>query len=380
MRILHFADTHLGYSAYRKVTDEGVNQREMDVYDAFTQCIDHAVKTKPDLVLHAGDLFDSVRPTNRAITIAVQQILRLSQENIPLIIISGNHETPRLKETGNIFKIFEHLKNVYPIYNNTYETVSLNVNDETVSVHAIPQCQNPEEFTANFTKITVDKKADFNFLLAHGAVAGIKEFKMNEFNEMFIPVQHLKDDFDYVALGHYHMYTKLQENAFYAGSTEYLSFTEAGTQKGCLEVDLGKKLTHRFVPLKTRMMVDAPPLDCSTLRIEQILRMIQETIQAIDPREKILRIRLENIPPHIQRGIDFRQIHDLGKTALHFEIKTTSSTIEKTTLNETYMMKSLAEEFEKFLTTQQYAEKKTLLSLGLHYIHKIDEQEKNHDP
>jgi hypothetical protein len=39
-------------------------------------------------------------------------------------------------------------------------------------------------------------------------------------------------------------------------------------------------------------------------------------------------------------------------------------------------MKSLADEFEKFLTTQQYPEKKILLNLGLHYIHKIEEQEK----
>ncbi|MCX6671032.1 MAG: hypothetical protein NTX92_03845, partial [Euryarchaeota archaeon] len=50
MRILHLADTHLGYSAYRKVTEQGVNQREMDVYDAFTRCIDYAIKTKPDFV------------------------------------------------------------------------------------------------------------------------------------------------------------------------------------------------------------------------------------------------------------------------------------------------------------------------------------------
>jgi exonuclease SbcD len=98
MRIIHLADTHLGYSAYRKATEEGVNQREVDVYDAFTQCIDYAIKTKPDVVLHAGDLFDSVRPTNRAITVAVQQILRLSKEKIPFVVISGNHETPKLKE------------------------------------------------------------------------------------------------------------------------------------------------------------------------------------------------------------------------------------------------------------------------------------------
>ena len=89
MRFLHLADTHLGFSAYRKTTNEGLNQRELDVYNAFIQCIDYAVSTKPDFVLHAGDLFDSVRPTNRAITIAIQQAIRLSQEKIPFLIISS---------------------------------------------------------------------------------------------------------------------------------------------------------------------------------------------------------------------------------------------------------------------------------------------------
>jgi len=376
MKVLHLADTHLGYSAYRKVTEEGVNQREIDVYDAFSQCINYAVKTKPDLVLHAGDLFDSVRPTNRAITVALQQILRLSKENIPFIVISGNHETPKLKETGNIFTIFEHLDHVYPIHNNRYETVSLKNKDETLMVHAIPQCQNPKEFEINLKKITRDKKADFNVLMAHGAVAGIKEFKMNEFNELFIPVKNLQEDFDYIALGHYHMYTKLQENAFYAGSTEHLSFTEADSQKGYLEIDLGQKLKYRFIPIKTRIMVDAPSLDCSKLRIEQIVQKVEETIRSIDPKDKIIRVRLENIPSHIQRGIDFHQMRDLGKTAVHFEIKPTTIKTSEAPLSKDTMTKSLAYEFEKFLTTQQYPEKKILLNLGLYYIHKIEEQEK----
>lgn len=376
MRILHCADTHLGYSAYRKVTVEGVNQREIDIYDAFSQFVDYAVKTKPDLVLHAGDLFDSVRPTNRAITVAIQQILRLSQENIPFIVISGNHETPKLKETGNIFTIFEHLDHVYPIYNNRYETVLLQIKDESVCIHAIPQCQSPKDFEVNFKKITIDKQADFNLLLAHGAVAGIKEFKMNEFNELFVPVNTLTEDFDYIALGHYHLYTKLQQNAFYAGSIEHLSFTEADAQKGFLELDLGKKHTHRFIPLQTRVMVDVPPLDCSALRIDQIIQEVKETIHAIDPKEKIIRIRLENIPAHIHRGIDYHQIRDLAKTAVHFEIKSTTLKTDQTSLREGYAMKSLADEFEKFLATQEYPEKTMLLDLGLQYIQHHEEEEK----
>jgi hypothetical protein len=35
MRVLHFADVHLGYRAYNRVTEQGINQREADVFKTF---------------------------------------------------------------------------------------------------------------------------------------------------------------------------------------------------------------------------------------------------------------------------------------------------------------------------------------------------------
>jgi len=112
MKILHVADTHLGYSAYRKATDDGINRREMDVYNAFEQFVDYAVDIKPDIIIHAGDLFDNVRPNNRAISFAVDQLNRLSKKQIPTVLIAGNHEHPKLRETGHIFKVFDHIEKV----------------------------------------------------------------------------------------------------------------------------------------------------------------------------------------------------------------------------------------------------------------------------
>src|SRR4030042_4275971 len=145
MKILHVADTHLGYSAYRKTTDEGINQREIDVYNAFKDFIDYAIKTKPDLIIHAGDLFDSVRPNNRAITFAIKQILRLSKQKIPFLVIAGNHEHPKLKETGHIFSVFDHIEHVYPIYNAECETRSFDFNDKKIAIQMLPQCENKIE-------------------------------------------------------------------------------------------------------------------------------------------------------------------------------------------------------------------------------------------
>jgi DNA repair exonuclease SbcCD nuclease subunit len=375
MNILHLADTHLGYSAYRKATQEGINQREVDVYDAFRKVVEYAIQTKPDLVVHAGDLFDSVRPTNRAITVAVQELLRLSDEGIPMVIISGNHETPKLKETGNIFSIFEHIKNIYPVYHNHYETLEFKTNGENLALHAIPQCQTPKEFDMNLKKITIHKKSDYNVLLAHGAVMGIKEFKMNEFNELFIPVNTLKDDFDYIALGHYHSYTKLHKNAVYAGSTEHLSFTEAADQKGCVTVTLGSNLKHKFIPMKVRPMIDLPPLNCSTLTAEQVSKNIKDLVCSLDPAGKIIRLRLEGITSAVQHGIDFHRINDLCRSAVHFEVKTSSAKTSETVVRDSVQLQSLADEFKKFLDLQQLPDKDVLCHLGLEYINKIVEQD-----
>ena len=375
MKILHVADTHLGFSAYRKLTEDGMNQREIDVYNAFKQCIDYAVKSKPDLMLHAGDLFDSVRPTNRAITVAIQQILRLSKEKIPFVVISGNHETPKLKETGNIFNIFEHLDHVYPIYNNCYETIPFEIDNKKITIHAIPQCQTKKDFNDNLEKVKIDSSSDFNIFMAHGAVTGIKEFKMNEFNELFIPINALSNDFDYVALGHYHKYTKLQENAFYSGSAESLTFSDAGDKKGFIELELDKKIKHNFIEISTRPMIDASPIDCPNLTIEEIVRNIKETIRKIEPKDKIFRIRLENIRSHIYRGIDFNQIRELSKGAVHFEIKSDVIKEGELRMSENYKIESIASEFEKYLRKQKIPDKEVLLKLGLDYIQRVESKD-----
>lgn len=376
MKILHVADTHLGYSAYRRVTEDGVNQREMDTYNAFKQFIDCALKSKPDLVIHAGDLFDSVRPTNRAITFAIHQILRLSKQEIPFVIIAGNHEHPKLKETGHIFSILDHIENVYPIYNASYEIIPFEIDGKKITIHALPQTTTKQEFNDNLKKLKPEKNADYNILLAHGGVKGIKEFSMNEFNELIIPTQYLKSNFDYVALGHYHKYVKVSENAFYSGSTECFTFSDAGEQKGFIELELKDgKVKHNFVPLKNRPMVDPGPINCSNLSLDDVMKCIKKTIKEIEPRGKVFRIILDGIPSHIYRGIDFSTIREQSSEAVHYEIKANVIKERGSKASETSKIDALANEFEVFLRGQSIEEKETLLKLGLEYIQKIESRE-----
>ena len=376
MKILHVADTHLGYSAYRKVTEDGINQREMDAYDAFKQFVDYAIKSKPDLIIHAGDLFDSVRPNNRAITFAVKQIIRLSKEKIPFVVIAGNHEHPKLKETGHIFSIFDHMNHVYSIYNAKYETLSFKINNEKIMVHAIPQCELKTQFNEELKKLKPDQTVDYNIFVSHGAVTGIKIFSMNEFNELIIPTNVISKNFDYIALGHFHRYTKLANNAFYSGSTERFTFTDAPDKKGFIELELSnRKLKYSFIELENRPMIDPKPIKCSNLKLDEVMKKIKETVIEIGPKEKTFRITLDDIPPHIYRGLDFGEIRKMSGEAVHYEIKADVAKDGESKPTATSKIDALANEFQQFIESQDLKEKETILELGIGYIEKIEARE-----
>jgi DNA repair exonuclease SbcCD nuclease subunit len=264
---------------------------------------------------------------------------------------------------------------VYPIYNNCYETIPFEIDNKKITIHAIPQCQTKKDFNDNLEKVKIGSSSDFNIFMAHGAVTGIREFKMNEFNELFIPTTTLSNDFDYVALGHYHKYTKLQENAFYSGSAENLTFSDAGDKKGFIELELDKKIKHNFIEISTRPMIDASPIGCPNLTIEEIVRNIKETIRKIEPKDKIFRIKLENIPSHVYRGIDFNLIRELSKGAVHFEIKSDVTREGELRISENYKIESIASEFEKYLRRQEIPHEEVLLKLGLDYIQRVESKD-----
>ena len=368
IRIYHLADTHLGYSAYRKVDSDGVNQREKDIYNAFVRAIDHIVETKPDLVLHAGDLFDTVRPTNRAISVAMEQLIRLSKEKIPTVIVAGNHETPKLRETGHVFKLFDHLDYIYPVYNDKKETFQFNIEGKKVSVHAVPHCRDKEEFTKALKDAMPDASSDYNILVTHGAVQAIQIFKMNEFNEYIIPFSMISKGFDYVALGHYHKHVKIRENVVYSGSTERLSFTEAGDEKGLVEIELGSFIFQRFHSIPTRRMIDLEPIDCKGLTNREIVEEIKNAVKNRDIKDAIVRLSLINIDSSTYRSLDAKSIKSVFSDALHFEIKhSIGRDIEQLEIPGT-PIGDLLTEFERFMEKASCRNKSTILELGKKYI------------
>ena len=321
MKIVHIADTHLGYSAYRKISDNGFNQREEDVILSFLDAVDKILNLRPAVVIHSGDLFDSVRPTNRIVRIGIEQLLRIYNAKIPLVLISGNHETPKQIYKGSIYSIFEALpldKKLFNIvYKDKYETFSF----EGLTVHAIPQCSNDEIFKNELKNIKLNPDTK-NVLMLHAGVSGMREFSHGESNELLVDYDWInRSKFDYVALGHYHGCVNVAKNAWFSGSSERMSFNEVGQAKGFLEVDLTNETKVNLIQVRTRTMVDMPAIDASGKDSVMLLDEIAGIIEKEKPSGKIIRMTVKNIPQHVMNALDTKKIREVAKDAVHFEPK-----------------------------------------------------------
>src|SRR5258705_2083264 len=111
VKLAHLADLHLGFRQFDRQTPRGGNQREADVADAFRRAVDDLIEQRPDLIVLAGDIFHSVRPTNPAILFLFQQLQRLRADvpDTPIVMLAGEHDTPRSSETGTILRLYEAL-------------------------------------------------------------------------------------------------------------------------------------------------------------------------------------------------------------------------------------------------------------------------------
>lgn len=88
MKLLHTADWHLGARL-------GRHDRLPDQQAAVRAVLAAARAQQPDLILHAGDLFDAARPVYEALETGVLALGRLA-EIAPTVVLSGNHDSPAL--------------------------------------------------------------------------------------------------------------------------------------------------------------------------------------------------------------------------------------------------------------------------------------------
>ena len=297
MRLIHFSDTHLGFQAYDVVNESGVNAREQDVYDAFSRVVDRIVALRPDAVIHSGDFFHRPSPSNRALTVALEQLRRLSDARIPLYLIAGNHETPKSVITSPILRALRTMARVFPAYAESLEYFEIGAE---VALHALPHI-NDARLLREALETLSPVAGRFNILMMHTSFG--KKYLMEEYGEQVFPEEFEKKllDFQYIALGHWHNFqqTSGHPNAWYSGSTERLSDTEAGAEKGFIVLDLAAdgQLSLQFEAIDTRPWLKLDVQHCADKSSGAIRAELEFFREQHDCTNAIISLNFNDIRP-----------------------------------------------------------------------------------
>jgi len=383
VKIVHLSDLHLGLRQYQRQTQNGINQREADVANAFRKAVDRIIEIKPDVVLIGGDIFHAVRPGNTAILHAYWQFAKLTQ-SLPdaiVVMIEGNHDKPRTAEAGNIIRLFSALG----ITVVDTQAKRLSFRDGELSILAVPALAKPKP------QFDPDPGARYNVLLIHGLAEGVVkrygtlgeradgDFTMDELHP---------EKWNYVALGHYHVHQRMAETAWYSGSIEYSSTNiwgeideqiEKGVPgKGFVVHDLvtGK---HKFeqIPL-ARRVVDLPALQGAGLTASELSDAICSRVDACEGGidDLVVRLVVWDVPRHILRDLDHRKIREFKRRALHFLLDARRpQPVRIDASGAPGRRASLTDTVRLMLETRDITpgiDRKSLVDLGLHYLNEAE--------
>jgi DNA repair protein SbcD/Mre11 len=330
VKLAHIADPHLGIRQYHRQTSSGINQREADIAQAFRAAIDGVIAAAPDATVIAGDLFHSVRPTNAAIVFAFQQLQRLREAlpESPIVLIAGNHDTPRSVETGSILRLFEELgvdvaadearRFVYP---------GLNLSVSAVPHQALMHTERPA--------LRPGGAEQYQVLVLHGEIEGVfpSDHSAADYGGALIDLKEIGPaDWTYVALGHYHVQHQVHAHAWYAGALEHVSPNLWGelveeaqlgsSGKGWLLVDLDNRRVERHSVSGAREILDLEPIQAEGHSAATVDEMIAARVGAVRGgiADKIVRLRVFDIPRHVARELNHAAVRGFKSEALHFHL------------------------------------------------------------
>lgn len=321
MKIIHLADTHLGFRQFSGKLDpeRKLNQRECDVYAVWHRAIDIAIERGAGAVIHAGDLFDSARPSPRAIAEAIDGFAKLRDAGIPVIAIAGNHSTPRFRSGGSVFEILER----FGVQAAWREPQSFRVED--VAFHAVPHEADAGQLRDDISALTPDATAAANVLMLHAGLDGVAASGYGEVNAISVDAEVLvRAPFDYIAMGHLHRFQAPQVNAIYPGSLERLDFGDIAGDKAVVEIDLS--LPAGAPGFLTRHAIDTRPvldlvIDCAACDQTAVLTRVEDALDGAAPDGAVIRVRLEKLGRDVWGALDFGRFDELFAGCLHHQVQ-----------------------------------------------------------
>ena len=302
MRIIHISDTHLGKRPKRtrsSIINQEIKPLEDDFYNSWRRFIDEIINLdkdeKPDIIIHSGDFFetpsgtDPSPPPEFARKVAAETFKKLYQNNIPIVIIDGNHGrymqyriSPLTEYTilfNNVylftyFDIRDSIRNQQPLFKD-FPNLNLRIHAHpSIESNDLPQLLSKYEDWISLQNNNIDPNM-INVGLAHGMI-----------ENQTLHSNFLMGNYDYIGLGDNHKMQQVNDNAWYAGSTELWSFSEESYQKGYLMIDINDsfskskiRVTPKLLPQQRKIVqddVEIFPDDTNFMVIDRIKRIFEK--------------------------------------------------------------------------------------------------------
>ena len=278
--------------------------------------MDAILERDVDLVVHSGDVFDSVRPATHVIIGFLKQTFRVTRQDIPYLVAAGNHETPRLRSTTAALE-YANLVNAISAHGFEIDYESVEVDGATVGVTLVPHGA-----VFGTGAVTPAYDADINLLVTHGLVPGL-EARQHEMGEANLQPGMLEGGFDYIALGHYHEFHEHKPNAFYAGATERFGFGEVESKPGfaIVEFDGGGLKGVEHVEIAARPMLDLPKISARDMDAARLTEEVRKRTSGVDLDEAIVRLRAYDVRRGVASGMDRELLRDLQRRCLNFSLE-----------------------------------------------------------
>ena len=328
MRLLHFADLHLGIERYGHSDPRtGLSSRLSDFLRAFDAILDTAIDERVDAILFAGDAFKNREPTPTVQREFARRVRCVVAAGIPIVLLIGNHDLPHAWGRATSLAIYRELDIPGVHIGDSIGGVRIETRSGPLQVVTLPWVTHthvlPREEYQNLSMTEVQERlleaigrlvgaqADQldpalpAVLCAHGTLHGAtfgSERSVMLGQDITLGRADLSSQaFDYVALGHIHKHQRVGDHppAVYAGSPERIDFGEEKETKGFVMVTIGagergqRSVSWEFRPLETRPFVTVRltaggsdpvgDLERSISRLRSVAGAITRLIVTVEP-------------------------------------------------------------------------------------------------
>ena len=260
MKLIHLSDLHIG----KRVNEYSMLEDQKYILNQILNITD---KVSPDCVIIAGDVYDKTVPPAEAVALFDDFLVNLSNRNLSVFVISGNHDSPeRIAFGGRLM----HSSKIYmsPVYDGRLSPVTLEDEYGAVNFWMLPFVK-PIHVRRFYEETEIISYTDAlrtvidglginpnerNVMITHQFVTGAERTESEEISvggtdNVDVSVFEV---FDYTALGHIHRPQNCKsEKVRYSGTPLKYSFSESKDNKSITVIELKEKgnISVDIIPL-----------------------------------------------------------------------------------------------------------------------------------